>query len=216
MSHGPFVYNGMNHRADTPTDAGIGGPDPANYVGSGDLPAFWSVSQITYGGNYAKGLCCAPIGNPVGILPGQPAAQFYTGPWQPLGMTQAEYYKWIGPRRTTVPGTFSGVTYLDNDAISQNRKGSWTLTGVSGSGYLYVDGALTINGDFHWRGLIYTEGPITFNGRVWMLGGLVCADPNGFSVKHVRATFLYSKDAITQAITTNSNQLYTLSWREVR
>jgi Tfp pilus assembly protein PilX len=211
-THGPFVYNGMNHRADTPTGAGAYGPDPENYVGIGDLPSFWSSTSIDYGGNYGT-VCCPPVG---AVLENQPKGSFYAGPWSALSMTQAEFYEMAGAHTSLVPPQLTGITYLDNNNISQDRSGKWTLSNRSGEGLLYVDGDLTIAGDFTWRGLIYVEGKLDVNGNTWVLGGVVTADPDQFAVQHVRATFLYSKDAIAQTISARSKSFYNLSWREVR
>jgi len=208
--HGPFVYNGMNHRPDTPIGDGVMGPDPENYVGAGDLPSFWCPSTITWGNNVAF-VCCTPIG---AVLQNQPASSFYVGPWQALSMKQSDFYAMVGTPSKNVPGNLTGITFLDNDNIAQNKKGSWTLNGANGEGLLYVDGDLTINGDFYWRGLIYTEGNLNINGNIWVLGGVVVADPGTFSVKHIRATFLYSQDCISQTIARGVKTYYNLSWHE--
>ena len=208
--HGPFMYNGMNHRPNTPTGTGVTGPDPENYVGYGDLPAFWCPSTITWGNNVAF-VCCTPVG---AVLQNQPTSEFYAGPWQALSLTQADFYALIGKPSKTVPAKMSGITYLDNDNISQNGKGAWSVSGVSGDGLLYVDGDLTVNGDFYWKGLVYTEGRLVINGNIWVLGGVVVADPGTFSVKHIQATFLYSSDAISQSVGRGINTFYNLSWHE--
>jgi len=210
--HGPFMYNGKNHRADTPTGAGAYGPDPENYVGAADLPSLWFTTSINYGGNRAT-VCCDPVG---AILENQPKASFYAGPWTALSMTQAEFYELAGTRTNVVPANLKGITYLDNNNVARDRNGAWTLNNRSGEGLLYADGDVTINGDFVWRGLIYVEGGLQFNGNAWVLGGVVCADPNRFEVRHIRATFLYSRDAIARTIGGRSKSFYNLSWRETR
>ncbi len=211
-THGPFVYNGMNHRADTPTGAGAYGPDPENYVGFGDLPSLWFTTSIDYGGNYGT-VCCPPIG---AVLENQPKTSFYAGPWAALSMTQAEFYEMVGAHTNLLPAKLTGITYLDNNNTAQDRSGRWTLNNRSGDGLLYADGDVTIAGDFTWRGLIYVEGKLDVNGNTWVLGGVVSNDPDQFEVRHVRATFLYSKDAIANTISTRSKSFYNLSWREVR
>jgi len=212
-THGPFMYNGMNHRADTPTGAGVWGPDPANYAGWGDMPAMWTNTTITYGGNHGT-VCCDPAGTPGPFLENQPAGVFYAGPWTALGMPQADFYDWIGPAKATMPAAITGINYLDNDAIKQNRNGSWSLSNANGEGFLYADGDVTVNGDVTWRGLIYTEGQLVVKGNIWLLGGLVVADPGTFEVAHKQCTFLFSRDAITQAIGRYRDQFVTLSYRE--
>jgi hypothetical protein len=211
-THGPFMYNGRNHRADTPTGAGAYGPDPENYVGAGDLPSFWCTTSINYGGNYGT-VCCPPVGS---VLENQPKPLFYAGPWASLSITQAEFYEMAGAHTNVVPAKLAGITYLDNNNIAQDRSGAWALNNRSGQGLLYADGDVTINGDFTWRGLIYVEGKLQVNANTWVLGGVVSADPGQFEVKHVRATFLYSRDAIAQSIGARSKTFYNLSWRETR
>jgi len=209
-THGPFIYNGMNHRANTPIGDGVTGPDPENYVGWGDVSAFWCTTSIQWGGNVAF-VCCTPIG---AVLQNQPASSFYPGPWAALSLKQADFYTMAGTPRKALPTTFKGITFLDNDLISQNGTGKWTLSGASGEGLLYVDGDLTISGDVYWRGLIYTEGELIINGNIWVLGGVVVADKTRCAVQHIQATFLYSADTIAQTIALGTQGIYNLSWHE--
>jgi hypothetical protein len=76
-----------------------------------------------------------------------------------------------------------------------------------------VDGDLKTAGDFYWRGFIFVEGQVDFGGNTWILGGIVINDPDDLSIKHVRATFLYSYDAIAQCLKKGVG-FATLSWRE--
>ena len=69
-------------------------------------------------------------------------------------MTQAQFYASVGAPLAVLPGTPNGVYYLDNDGVKQNASGAWTLNG--GSGFLYCDGDLSLQQD--WHGLIYIEG----------------------------------------------------------
>ncbi len=203
---------GYNHRADTPYDTGVNGrfgvggcdESPQHWeVGSGDLTGIWSGGAINSGGASSRD----------GVPPeqsGQPG--FFAGPWQALGLTQANFYSWIGASQSSLPASLDQNIYLDNDATPQNASGSWTLHG-SGSGMLYVDGDLTINSGSSWRGLIYVEGDVKLNGHAWILGALVVKGKTQTKFNG-GATILYSQDAIAQNIT-RSGSYATLSWREI-
>jgi hypothetical protein len=128
-------------------------------------------------------------------------------------MSKTDFYSMVGTPRKTLPATFSGITYLDDDNTKQNRHGKWTLNNVTGSGLLYVDGDIDISGEFNWRGLVYLEGILDLSAPVWILGGLVEADPGTVAIQHKRATFLFSSDAI--GAVGASGSVFTLSWREL-
>src|SRR6185369_3908854 len=89
---------------------------------------------------------------------------FYTGPWDALGMTQSQFYNWVGPPQ----GDFKGKTPLPSGIVYLSQPGEKTglgkhkfkFDGGSGDGLLYVNGDLEIQGDFTFRGLIYVEGQI--------------------------------------------------------
>ncbi|HEY2954521.1 MAG TPA: PilX N-terminal domain-containing pilus assembly protein [Candidatus Eisenbacteria bacterium] len=198
-THGPFIYNGMNHSINTPTGAGIGVYDPENYVGWGDIPGFWTTSTITWGGNRDI-VCCDPVGAPVPVLQNQPASQYYAGPWSSLSMSEADFYNAIGTPTATIPANMNGITYLDNNNVHRDASGHWNYAGGSGSGFLYVDGDLTVTGDFYWRGFIFVEGQFNISADIWILGGMVVNDPNDMGVQHLRTTFLYSRDAVAQCL----------------
>ena len=207
---------GYNHRSDTPTGAGssgrLGGGSPC-YVnpsqwetGAGPLVGMWSSGTITGAGTSASGI--PPT------LASQPT--FYAGPWEALGMSQSAFWSWVGAPRTTAPPVPTGIIYLDNDATTQNQLGNFAFNGGDGEGFLYVDGNLTLNGNFHYRGLIYVEGNLSINSWTWVLGGVIIRGQTGNPVNwHSNGTILYSKDAITQKIAKYSGQFVTLSWREI-
>lgn len=211
--HGPFMYNGMNHRMDTPTWAGTHGPDPENYVGTHDIPGFWSTEAVSWGGNRDV-VCCDPVGSPVGVMENQGATNYYAGPWSTLGLAQADFYSIIGTPRTTVPANLNGIIYLDDNAVQRDRHGTWTIpAGAGGEGFLYVDGNLKLGGDFYWRGLIFVEGQVEFGPRTWILGGLVINHPDKLEIQHEQMTFLYSYDALAGCLKNNLG-FTPLSWRE--
>jgi hypothetical protein len=198
---------GMNHRADTP--AGVrppGGCTP--YETSNHLPAAWSTSTITSGGS------ATTAGSPVSLSPGH-TNQFFAGPWEPLSMTQPEFWSWVGTRHSSEPSPPNGIIYLDDNLTTQDAHGNFAYHGGNGHGFLYVDGDMTINGNFTYRGLIYIEGDLKINGTCWILGGLVVKGKTSVNIANGNLTILYSSDAITQNISQSGTQYVRLSWREV-
>src|SRR5262249_13813499 len=125
---------GYNHMLNTPT--GTRGRPPCDTweKPTGNLPASWSSSTITSGGSSNQN------GTPVNNSQNQ--AGFYAGPWEALGMGQADFYSWVGAPVTTEPASPKGIYYLDNNTVSQDASGSFKYNGGSGDGLLYVDGDL--------------------------------------------------------------------------
>lgn len=208
---------GYNHRADTPAGTGASGRAGAGGCAenlaavppqwewpTGSLPGIWTTGApggSTPGGN-ADGVPQLSEGNPT----------FYAGPWEALGMTQAEYWGWVGSPVAVMPGSPNGLYYLDNNATKQDATGAWS--GNSGAGLLYVDGDLTLNNGFTWRGLIYVEGDIKVNGSAWVLGSVIAKGKSPIKFNG-GATVLYSSDAIQQTITKFGGKFVNLSWREL-
>src|SRR5580765_16541 len=88
---GNAVVCGHNHRADTPIGDGVKGrgvmPGDSqhcidNEVGLNDVPGVWDSDVINPGG------AAQNFGNP-DVLPGQGHNNFYSGPWDCFGMSQA-------------------------------------------------------------------------------------------------------------------------------
>lgn len=206
---------GYNHRIDTPYDtgsngrAGVGGcnEDPAQQhweLGNGDKTGIWSGSTINSGGASSRDGNPPELTNQVG---------FYTGPWDALGLSQAQFWTLVGPAQSTVPGNLNGNMYLDNDATVQNQSADFHMTGT-GSGLLYIDGDLTMNAGFTWRGLVYVEGDVKLNGHSWILGGLIVKGKTQVKFNG-GATILYSYDAISQYISKYGGSISNLAWREM-
>jgi Tfp pilus assembly protein PilX len=206
---------GYNHRVDTPTNkgnngrAGAGGcnenPGAGQWeTGIGNLPGLWSTSTIAGPGPYVAG---SPT-----TAPSQPS--FYAGPWEAVGMTQAQFFAWIGPKKTTAPVVPLGLVYLDNNSTPGDQSGSFSFSGGDGEGMLYVDGDLTLNGNFHYRGMIYVEGNLFINSWSWILGSVIVRGKSAMSW-HSNGTILYSSDAVVQKLSKYSGQYTTLSWREL-
>jgi Tfp pilus assembly protein PilX len=216
-----FVGNaaicGYNHRGDTPYDDGKDGrgvmPGDATHCidneqtlpGYGNLPGAWSSGPVTNAG------ASMTSGSPVQYSANQ--SGFYAGPWEAFGMTASEYWSWIGGGINTAPTNWNGVYYWDNNNVTQDQSATLGLHSVNGEGFLYVDGNLTLNAGFHYKGLVYVEGDLSIAGQAWVLGGLIV---NGqTSVKPAGGmTILYSSEAITQALAKYGGQFVTLSWRE--
>jgi type IV pilus assembly PilX-like protein len=221
---GNAVVCGFNHRADTPPwmgDDGRYGPalgtasdpcaggtvpfKPSYETGVGDLYGSWTSGGTNNGGGaFQNGWPSANVSNQVG---------FYTGPWDALGIGQADFYSWIGAPKTDVPTNLNAITYLDNDNTAQNQSGAWGIHGVTGEGMLYVDGDLTLNSTFVYKGLVYIEGDLKLNGQAWILGGLIVRGKADVTMNG-GATILYSSEAILLALSKYGGQFVTLSWRE--
>jgi len=212
---GNAVACGYNHRADTPAGTGssgragaggcaenLGASPPQWEWPTGTLSGIWSTGSANNGG--ASGATGSPA-----FSSGNPA--FFAGPWETLGMTQAEFYNWIGAPQSAAPGNMNGIIYLDNNGTKQDATGAWSLNG--GTGLIYADGDLTLNNGFTWRGLIYCEGDLKLNGSAWILGSVVAKGKSEVKVNG-GATVLYSADAIQNYITKFGGKFTNLSWRE--
>jgi len=206
---------GYNHRVDTPYAtgtngrAGFGGcnENPANHwweVGTDNTTGVWSSGNINNGG----------AANAEGTPPNlENAGAFYAGPWEVLGMTQAQFWTWIGPPLAAPPGNLNQNMYLDNNGTTQDQSASFTMQ-TAGSGLLYIDGDLTMDAGFTWRGLIYVEGDVKCNGQSWILGGLVVRGKTETKFNG-GATILFSRDAILQNVG-KGGSMNVIAWREVR
>lgn len=200
---------GNNHSADTPVDGTHGQPGCSTYeTNNGNLPAAWSTSTIQGQGSYSL----SGVGNPP---TSQSNPRFFAGPWEPLSMTQADFWSWVGAPVRNEPNPPTGVIYLDNNATAQDAQGNFAYHGGDGHGLLYVDGKLTVNGNFTYRGLIYVEGDLQINGTCWILGALVVKGKTTINIANGNLTVLYSSDAITQNINSGGSSFVKISWREV-
>jgi hypothetical protein len=196
---------GYNHSINTPIGTKGRGPCQNYELGYGDLPGAWSSGGITTSGSATQN------GNPptVGVQTG-----FYPGPWAVFDMTQSEFYSWAGAPQWPAPQPPVGITYLDNNSIAQDASASVAYQGGDGEGLLYVDGDMTINGNFTFKGMIYLEGDLQINGTCWILGGLVVKGKTTVKLANGNCTVLYSKDAIEQTISQYGGQFVNISWRE--
>jgi len=204
---------GHNHRADTPTQKAP--PQCDGYwetsVHTTCMPGAWTEDSTTVQGSPT--------------IQGEPAAMsnhqlgFYSGPWDALGMTQSDFYFWVGAPRSVAPDPPTGIYYLDNDAIRQNgylnsSSGAWSFNGGDGEGLLYCDGDLTLNGSFTYKGMLYVEGDLKINGNCWILGGLVVKGKTTVKISNGSAVILYSAEAMQQQITKYGGNIRTIAWKE--
>jgi len=207
---GNTVVCGYNHRIDTPLWYGEFGRDGLNScvpyeTGEGDLLGAWSSGSIDPGGASEQ------AGQPVPSLSNQTG--FYTGPWDALGIPQADFSSLAGAPYTAVPANLKGIVTIDNDGVGQNQSGAWGIQATSGEGLLYVDGDLNLTGPFTYKGLVYVEGNLSSTGHIWVLGSVIVRGKSGVKLAG-GANVLYSSEAIRLAVATYAGQFVTLSWRE--
>jgi hypothetical protein len=197
---------GHNHSMNTPV--GTKGRPPCNAweLGYGDLPGAWSGGTITSGGSAVQN------GNPP-TIDGQTG--FYSGPWDVFSMTQAEFFSWVGAPLGSEPAPPTGIYYLDNNGTTQDQSGNFAYHGGDGDGLLYIDGDMTLNGNFNFKGLVYIEGDLQINGVCWILGGLVVKGVTTIKIANGDCTVLYSEDAISQNISKYGGQFVNIAWREI-
>jgi Tfp pilus assembly protein PilX len=221
---------GHNHRYDTPLFAQPGGgggsikdcdgpyTGPMNdgwwdtNVHGACMPGTWSEKVADVSGS------ATVFGEPANTRDNQ--SGFYSGPWDALGMTQTDFWSWVGAPRTVAPNPPKGILYIDNDAVKQNggdpgNNAGWSYTGGNGEGLLYVDGDLHINGNFTYKGMVYVEGNLTLNGNLWILGGLIVKGKTVLKITNGSAVLLYSAEAMQQNITKYGGNMRTIAWKEL-
>lgn len=208
---GNAVVCGYDHSASTPAGTGANkrgsAPDCIPWeTGPTPMPGAWSTGAITGGGASWQ------TGSPSGTVANQTG--FYAGPWEALGLSQADFLAWIGSPTNGTPSSLNGIYYIDDNTVVGDQSTSLGIHGGDGEGMLYVDGDLTINAQFNYRGLIYVEGDLKMNGTAWVLGGIIVRGRSTVR-QNGGATILYSSDAITQALAKYGGQFVTVSWREL-
>lgn len=212
---GTSMACGFNHRIDTPAGAGFNGrtggggcnenpgANPPQWeVSTSGIPGVWSTGPVSLGGSATSYGLPAISPNNLG---------FNTGPWDLVNMNSASFWTWLGAPQFAMPATPSGITYLDNDGVTLNGSGSWSLN--DGSGILIADGNLDLQGS--WRGIIYAQGNVRLTGSAWVLGAIV-SNQNSLLKVTGDATVLFSKDAIAEYVGTlvKGGSFLTLSWVE--
>jgi len=199
---------GFNHDIDTPSLTPVPPCAAWELASGGHINGAWSSGGITSSGSSTQ------PGWPVNNNPTQ--IGFYSGPWDVISMGQAEFFSWVGAPYGTEPANPQGIYYLDNNGSSQDATGDFKYNGGTGEGLLYVDGDLSINGNFIFRGLVYIEGDLKINGTVWVLGSIIVKGKSQIKIANGSCTVLFSDDAISQSIAKYGGQFVTLSWRETR
>lgn len=191
---------GHNHTSSMPTGAS---DDPLYHTGTGDLAGTWSTGAVTEQG------AASSLGSPdtaqyrTGPYTGSNG--FYAGPWDVFGMSQSQFFSWIGSP-VAPPNPPTGLVYIN---------GSASYHGGDGTGVLYVTGNLTVNGNFTYRGLIYVEGDLQINGGAWILGALIVKGNTTIKLANGTASVFYSSDMISQAASSAGGDFQRLSWREL-
>jgi hypothetical protein len=196
---GNCAFCGYNHDINTAV-----GTKPnacvAKHLTSGHLPGVTST-----GDNVTTQGSASVAGNPI------PIDKAITNPWYSLadvlGLTTDEVNQMLAlADHTSITNPLNGITYIKGDAkINSN---------LSGQGLLYVTGDLSGSGSFSFKGLIYVEGDLKLTGGAWILGSMIVKGTADWNLSAGNATVLYSKDAITNYLST-SMPCILLSWREM-
>src|SRR5262249_50382011 len=129
---------GHNHSIDTPAGSDNQALCQPWELGYGDMSGAWSCNGITTSGASLQGGTPPISQNQVG---------FYSGPWECLGLSQQEFFTWIGTPYAAELNPPRGLVYQDNNGATQDLSGSWHYNGGNGEGLLYCDGDLQINGN---------------------------------------------------------------------
>lgn len=170
------------------------------HLGSGHLPG------VTTTGDNVKVQGSAHVsGNPAPI-DDSPTNPFYSLA-ETLGMTNGEVADLLANAdNTSISNPLKGITYIKGDVkVASN---------FVGEGLLYVTGDMSGAGSFQYKGLIYVEGDVKLTGTPWILGSVVVRGTSDFNFSAGNAAVLYSKDAITQALS-GALPCIVLSWREI-
>jgi hypothetical protein len=212
---GNAVVCGYDHKADTHDWDGENPRsllDPLSCMhheqATGHLPGSWSTADVKNGGTAWQG------GVPMANSYPNTGVPFYAGPWECLGLQQAEFWPWIGAHLDDEPsGTLDGIYYLDDDGVKQNGGSKFGFSSTTGEGMLYVDGDLDISSSFIYRGIVYVEGDLHITGHAWILGALIVKGVSEVK-QNGGSTILYSSEAIQQALAKFGGQFVNLSWVE--
>jgi hypothetical protein len=130
-----------------------------------------------------------------------------------LGLTDAEFATIMAgahydDARFAAASTWDGIVHL---------RGDTKIPGGVGRGLLYVEGTLTITGNFAWTGLVYTEGQLVNHGTAWILGACMArgaGDPVAVDIGSGNPMVLYSREALLQALNL-AMEYIVLAWKEL-
>lgn len=196
---GNCAFCGHNHSITVPAGTKPNACVPW-HLATGNLPGV-----TTTGDNVQVQGSSAVAGDP------QPIDKSATNPWYSLadvlGLMQSEVNDMLANAdHTSMANPLNGITYINGDANASSN--------FVGEGLLYVTGDLKGAGSFTYRGLIYVEGDVKLTGTPWILGGMIVKGTSDFNFSAGNAGVLYSKDAITNALS-RALPCTMLSWREM-
>jgi len=192
-------FCGYNHDISIPPGTKPNGCT-AYHLASGNLAGVTTTGDVVKTQGSAN---VAGSPNPIDDDPGNP---FYSLA-EVLGLSDAETQSLLqNADNTSVVDPLDGITYIQGDAkITSN---------LTGKGLMYVTGDLSAAGSFNYQGLIYVEGDVKITGTPWILGSIVVRGTSDFNFSAGNCGVLYSKDAITQALS-GVMPCMVLSWREM-
>jgi hypothetical protein len=196
---GNCAFCGHNHDMNTPVGTR---PNGCNvwHLPTGNLPGVTSTGDVVTAQGSAD---IAGDPKPIDDDAGNP---FYSLA-EVLGMSDSDVAQILARAdNTAITDPLNGITYIKGDAnINSN---------LTGEGLLYITGDLHAAGSFIFRGLIYVEGDVHYTGTPWILGSMIVRGTSDFNFSSGNAGVLYSKDAITNALSSYMPCMI-LSWREM-
>jgi hypothetical protein len=196
---GNCAFCGHNHDLNTPPGTR---PNQCKnfHLPTGNLPG------VTSTGDQVKTQGSADVVGDPQPIDDDPGNPFYSLA-EVLGLSDAETAKILSNAdHTSFSDPLEGVTYIQGDAKLNSN--------IVGKGLLYVTGDLHASGSFIYQGLIYVEGDVHFTGTPWILGSMIVRGTSDFNFSSGNAAVLYSKDAITNALS-GMMPAMVLSWREM-
>jgi hypothetical protein len=196
---GNCAFCGHNHDLNTPPWT-TPNACTAWHLPSGNLPG------VTSTGDVVKTQGSADIAGDPSPIDDDAGNPFYSLA-EVLGLSDAEVASILARAdNTSMVDPLDGITYINGDAkINSNLKGK---------GLIYITGDLQAAGSFQFQGLIYVEGDVHFTGTPWVLGSMIVRGTSDFNFSSGNAAVLYSKDAITNALS-GMMPCIVLSWREM-
>jgi hypothetical protein len=196
---GNCAFCGHNHDLNTPAWTR---PNACNayHLPTGNLPG------VTSTGDQVKTQGSADVAGDPQPIDDDPGNPFYSLA-EVLGLSDAETNKILANAdHTSFTSPLDGVTYIQGDAKLNSN--------LVGKGLIYITGDFHAAGSFVYQGLIYVEGDVHFTGTPWILGSMIVRGTSDFNFSSGNAAVLYSKDAITNALS-GMMPAMVLSWREM-
>jgi hypothetical protein len=196
---GNCAFCGHNHDLSTPVGTRPNGCN-AYHLPSGNLPG------VTSTGDDVKTKGSADVSGDPQPIDDDAGNPFYSLA-EVLGLSDAEVASILAKAdNTSIVDPLEGITYIQGDAK--------ITSDMTGKGLIYITGDLQAAGSFIFQGLIYVEGDVHFTGTPWVLGSMIVRGTSDFNFSAGNAAVLYSKDAITNALS-GMMPCMVLSWREM-